>query len=57
MTLELLESSFYNEGLDKLDEQAFANAGFPAWVRARFEQVKEHENQHVADRPASPAEA
>ena len=48
MTLELLESTFYNEALDKLDDQAFANAGYPAWVRARFEQIKEHENGHVA---------
>lgn len=47
LTLEHLENAFYSEGLDKLDEQAFAAAGYPPWVRARFEQIKGHEATHV----------
>ena len=47
LTLEHLENAFYTEGLDKLDEQAFADAGYPPWVRARFEQIKGHEATHV----------
>ena len=47
LTLEHLENTFYSEGLDKLDEQAFADAGYPPWVRARFEQIKGHEATHV----------
>ncbi|GJE93668.1 ferritin-like domain-containing protein [Phanerochaete sordida] len=48
LTLELLENAFYTEGLDKLDEKAFEAAGYPPWVRARFEQIKGHEATHVA---------
>jgi len=48
LTLELLENAFYQEGLDKLDEAAFEAAGYPTWVRARFEQIKGHEATHVA---------
>lgn len=47
LTLEHLENAFYTEGLDKLDEQAFTNAGYEPWVRARFEQIKGHEATHV----------
>ena len=47
LTLELLENAFYEEGLNKLNEQAFADAGYPPWVRARFVQIKEHERTHV----------
>ncbi|EKM57281.1 uncharacterized protein PHACADRAFT_91776 [Phanerochaete carnosa HHB-10118-sp] len=48
LTLEQIENAFYQEGLDSLDEQAFEAAGYPPWVRARFEQIKEHEATHVA---------
>lgn len=48
LTLEQIENAFYHEGLDKLDEKAFEAAGYPPWVRARFEQIKEHEATHVA---------
>lgn len=48
LTLEHLENAFYTEGLQKLGEDAFAGAGYPSWVRSRFEQVREHEATHVA---------
>ena len=47
LTLENLESTFYNQALDRFDEQAFANAGYEPWVRGRFEQIREHEQTHV----------
>ncbi|KAI0696346.1 ferritin-like domain-containing protein [Cytidiella melzeri] len=47
LTLEHLESTFYNQALDKFDDQAFANAGYPSWVRGRFEQIRMHEQTHV----------
>ena len=47
LTLENLENTFYRQALDKLDEQAFANAGYEPWVRSRFEQIREHEQTHV----------
>ena len=47
LTLENLESTFYNQALDRFDEQAFANAGYEPWVRGRFEQIREHQQMHV----------
>lgn len=47
LTLEHLEAAFYTEGLKKLDAKAFAKAGYPPWVRNRFEQIREHEVSHV----------
>ncbi|KAI0633859.1 ferritin-like domain-containing protein [Trametes polyzona] len=47
LTLEHLESAFYADGLAKFDAQAFADAGFPDWVRGRFRQIGEHEAEHV----------
>jgi hypothetical protein len=46
-TLEHLENTFYEEALGKLDDQAFEAAGYPPWVRARFEQIRGHEATHV----------
>ena len=48
MTLEHLENAFYTGALAKYDAQAFADAGFPAWVRGRFAQIGGHEKSHVA---------
>ncbi|KAL6304712.1 ferritin-like domain-containing protein [Sparassis latifolia] len=48
LSLELLENNFYSTGLGQFDDQAFAEAGFPAWVRGRFEQIGEHEAEHVS---------
>lgn len=47
LTLEHLESTFYNEGLAKFDEKAFEDAGYPFWVRGRYEQIAGHEATHV----------
>lgn len=47
LTLEHLESTFYNQGLEQFDSDAFAEAGFPDWVRGRFVQISQHESTHV----------
>ncbi|EPQ53145.1 hypothetical protein GLOTRDRAFT_46095, partial [Gloeophyllum trabeum ATCC 11539] len=48
LTLEHLESAFYHGALEKFDANAFASAGFPTWVRERYEQIAGHEASHVA---------
>ncbi|KAG9038830.1 hypothetical protein FRB95_014379 [Tulasnella sp. JGI-2019a] len=47
LTLEHLENAFYHEALGKFGAHAFNKAGFPSWVRGRFEQIAEHEKAHV----------
>jgi hypothetical protein len=47
LTLEHLESAFYKEAMDKFSEGDFEKDGFPAWVKGRFNQMKEHEWTHV----------
>ncbi|KAI0644422.1 ferritin-like domain-containing protein [Trametes meyenii] len=47
LTLEHLESAFYADALAKYDAQAFADAGFPEWVRGRYRQIGEQEAAHV----------
>jgi hypothetical protein len=47
LTLEYLEADFYAEALQKFDAKAFADAGFPAWVRGRFVEIGQHETAHV----------
>jgi len=47
LTLENLASAFYHGALDKFDETAFEDAGFPSWVRGRFLQLEAHGDQHV----------
>ena len=47
LTLEHLENAFYNEALGRFDQGAFERAGFPAFARGRFNQIKNHETTHV----------
>lgn len=47
LTLEYLEADFYAGALKKFNAQAFAAAGFPAWVHGRFVEIGQHESAHV----------
>ncbi|RDB17443.1 Protein rds1 [Hypsizygus marmoreus] len=47
LTLEHLENAFYSRGLEKFSEKHFRDAGFPEWVRGRYEQIAAHEKTHV----------
>ena len=47
LTLEFLENAFYQGALAQFDNKIFADAGFPPWVRKRFEEIAAHEATHV----------
>ncbi|KAI0689806.1 ferritin-like domain-containing protein [Cerioporus squamosus] len=47
LTLEHLENAFYSTALAEFDADAFAAAGYPPEVRARFVQIGQHEGAHV----------
>ncbi|PCH36762.1 hypothetical protein WOLCODRAFT_167102 [Wolfiporia cocos MD-104 SS10] len=47
LNLEYIEHTFYVEGLEKYNAQAFADAGYEAWVWGRFRQIRGHEATHV----------
>ncbi|KAF8882249.1 ferritin-like domain-containing protein [Infundibulicybe gibba] len=47
LTLEYMESAFYEGGLAKCSEDDFQHAGLPSWVRPRYEQIAAHEKVHV----------
>lgn len=48
LTLEYLERDFYAEGLAKFNKVAFRKAGYPAYIRQRFEEIAAQEKTHVA---------
>lgn len=47
LTLEHLESTFYQQALGKFDDKDFTDAGLPDVARKRFVQISEHEKTHV----------
>ncbi|KAJ3314034.1 hypothetical protein HDU76_002483 [Blyttiomyces sp. JEL0837] len=47
LTLEFLESTFYQQGLAKFDAAAFAAVGLPPFVRQQFQTIATHEATHV----------
>lgn len=47
LTLEQVQQSFYRQGLQRFDDNAFKQAGFPPFARARYQQILEHEDSHV----------
>lgn len=48
LTLEHLEATFYNEGLENFTRNDFKNGGYPDYVYTLFETIREHENTHVS---------
>ncbi|KAG6916407.1 hypothetical protein DXG01_006987 [Tephrocybe rancida] len=47
LTLEHMESAFYQQGLEKYSQADFHKAGYAPWVRGRYEQIMRHERTHV----------
>ncbi|WRT69285.1 uncharacterized protein IL334_006269 [Kwoniella shivajii] len=48
LTLENLEKTLYADALSQFDDAAFEAAGYPSWVRGRYEQIAGHESDHVS---------
>ncbi|KAF9555880.1 hypothetical protein CPC08DRAFT_111626 [Agrocybe pediades] len=42
-----LEFAFFERGLSRYSEEDFRRAGYPNWVRGRYQQIKEHEKIHL----------
>ena len=47
LTLEHIEHAFYRDGLEQFTEQDFAGAGYADVVRQYFEDIRDHELEHV----------
>ncbi|KAI0773001.1 ferritin-like domain-containing protein [Trametes elegans] len=48
LTVSHLESALIHGGLAKYSTNDFVKAGYPAWVRGRFQQIADNEAAHVA---------
>ncbi|KAH9903224.1 ferritin-like domain-containing protein [Cubamyces lactineus] len=48
LTLENLENALFSSGLSKYSTSDFVSAGYPSWVRGRFQQIADNEAKHVA---------
>jgi hypothetical protein len=46
LVIEQLLYAYYLEALRRFSEDDFRKAGFPDWVRARFQEIAEHERMH-----------
>ncbi|CAD6575676.1 MAG: hypothetical protein TREMPRED_001470 [Tremellales sp. Tagirdzhanova-0007] len=47
LTLENLENTLYMEALSQFSDADFTAAGYPDWVRGRYEEISMHETAHV----------
>jgi len=47
LTLEHLEATYYAQALANFTQADFEAAGYPDWVRNRYEQIASHEADHV----------
>jgi hypothetical protein len=47
LILEHLSNNFYHDGLAIFTDESFTQAGFPSWVRPRFDIIASHEEAHV----------
>ena len=47
LTLEHIEYAFYRDGLEQFAEQDFVDGGYAAVVRQYFEDIRDHELEHV----------
>ena len=42
-----MSQAFYNQSMCAYDQHAFRDRGYPEWVRNRYEQIKQHEDDHT----------